>query len=155
MLHKRKLRFYFNLGLINYAVNNQTVQRRMIGWLIKMNWNGYGWKWPQLNLRNYPTICLERSKKTTKELGQHSRSPGRYLKSGPPDHEARELTTRPWHSVRNLVTSTSHTTRLRKWYQGGYDGIDIRLGRERINANKIFVSLLESGYLGNREEDRA
>jgi hypothetical protein len=54
------------------------------------------WKkrsWP--NLRYYSGICLEGLRKTTKNLSQDSRSPGRDLDPGPPEYEAGVLTTRP------------------------------------------------------------
>jgi hypothetical protein len=47
------------------------------------------WKvrsWP--NLRYYPGICLEGSRKTTKNLSKASRSLGRDLNPGPPEYEA-------------------------------------------------------------------
>jgi hypothetical protein len=64
-----------------------------------MNWKGCGKKrsWP--NLRLYPRICLEGLRKTTKNLSQDSRYPGRDLKPGPPEYEAGALTTRPRRSV--------------------------------------------------------
>jgi hypothetical protein len=52
-----------------------------------MNWKGCGRKrsWP--NLRYYPGICLEGLRKTTKNLSQDNRSPGRDLNPGPPEYE--------------------------------------------------------------------
>jgi hypothetical protein len=47
----------------------------------------------------YPDICPEDLRKTTINLNQYSRSPGRDLKSGPPEYEAGLLTTRPQLSV--------------------------------------------------------
>jgi hypothetical protein len=56
-----------------------------------MNWKGCGRKrsWP--NLRYYPGICLG-LRKTTKNLSQDSRTPGRDLNPGPPKYEARVQT---------------------------------------------------------------
>jgi hypothetical protein len=53
-----------------------------------MNRKGCGTKqsWP--NLRYYPGICLEGLRKTTKNLTQDNRSPGRDLNPGPPEYEA-------------------------------------------------------------------
>jgi hypothetical protein len=46
-----------------------------------------------------PSIRLDGLQKTKKSLRQDSRYPGQHLNLGPPKHEARALTTRPWHSV--------------------------------------------------------
>jgi hypothetical protein len=63
-----------------------------------MNWKRCGIKrsWP--NLRRYPGICVEGLRKTTTNLSQDSRSPGRDLNPGPPEYEG-VLTTRPGRSV--------------------------------------------------------
>jgi hypothetical protein len=60
--------------------------------------------WP--NLRYYPGIRLGGLRKTTKNLSQGSRSPGRDLNPGPPEYEAGVLTTRPRRSV-NLIIMAS------------------------------------------------
>jgi hypothetical protein len=39
-------------------------------------------------LWHYTNIYLEGLRKTTKNLSKDSRSPGRYLKPGPPEYEA-------------------------------------------------------------------
>jgi hypothetical protein len=64
-----------------------------------MKWKGWERKlsWP--NLKYYPGICLEGLRKTTKNIGQDSRSPGPDLNSGPPEYEAGVLATRPRSSV--------------------------------------------------------
>jgi hypothetical protein len=55
-----------------------------------------------LILSDYPDICLEGLKKTTKTLSQDNRSLGRNLSLGFTEYEAGVLTTRPrrsvWHS---------------------------------------------------------
>jgi hypothetical protein len=68
-----------------------------------MNWKGSGRKrsWP--NLRNYPRICPEGLRITTKNLSQDSRSLGRDLNLGPPEYETGLLSTTPQRSV-NIVT---------------------------------------------------
>jgi hypothetical protein len=53
-----------------------------------------------LILRYYTGISLEGLRKTTKSLSQDSRSPGPYLKPGPPRYEAGVLTARPGRSIR-------------------------------------------------------
>jgi hypothetical protein len=55
-----------------------------------MNWKGYGRKlsWPDFKVL-YRDILM----KTTKNLRQNSRSPGRELNSGPLEYEAGVLTT--------------------------------------------------------------
>jgi hypothetical protein len=40
------------------------------------------------NLMYYTCICLKGLSKTTNNLSQHSRSTGRDLNQGPPEHEA-------------------------------------------------------------------
>jgi hypothetical protein len=50
-------------------------------------------------LMHCPGICLELLGKTTINLSQDSRSPGRYFNPGPPEYEAGLLTTRPLCSV--------------------------------------------------------
>jgi hypothetical protein len=64
-----------------------------------MNWKGYGRKrsWP--DWRYYPGICLERLRKTTKNLSQDIPSMGRDLNAGPPEYEVGVLTNRPRLSV--------------------------------------------------------
>jgi hypothetical protein len=57
-----------------------------------MNWKGCG-------------ICLEGLRKTTKNLSQDSRSPGRDLNPGPPEYEAGVLTTRPRRLVVHMKDS--------------------------------------------------
>jgi hypothetical protein len=61
---------------------------------IIMNWKGYGRKWSCPNLGHFPGIFLEGLRDTTKILSQDSRSPHRYLNTGPSKYEAGELTTR-------------------------------------------------------------
>jgi hypothetical protein len=53
-------------------------------------------------LRYYPGIGLEELRKTTKNLNQDSRFPGRDLKPGPTEYEAGVLTTRPRLSIENI-----------------------------------------------------
>jgi hypothetical protein len=55
------------------------------------NWKGCRKKWPRPNFRYYPSICLEGSRKTMKNLIKDSQS------LGPPKYEAGALTT--CHSV--------------------------------------------------------
>jgi hypothetical protein len=50
-------------------------------------------------LRHYPDIRLKDLRKTTKNLSQDRRSPGRDLNPGPPEYEAVVLNTRPRLSV--------------------------------------------------------
>jgi hypothetical protein len=59
--------------------------------------------WPEKNLqgsgrglilRYYPGIRMEGMRKTSKLLGQGSRSPGRELNVGPPEYEAGVLISR-------------------------------------------------------------
>jgi hypothetical protein len=71
-----------------------------------MNWKECGRKqqWP--NLRCYLGICLEGLSKTTKNLGQDSRSPGQDLDLGHPEIKAVVLTTWP----QCLVTSCLSTS---------------------------------------------
>jgi hypothetical protein len=45
----------------------------------------------------YHSICLEGLRKTTRSLGQYSRSTGQDLSQVPPEHEAGMPTTRPRH----------------------------------------------------------
>jgi hypothetical protein len=52
--------------------------------------------WP--NLKYYPGICLEGTRKTTKSLSQDSQSPGPDLNPGPTEYEG-VLTTRLRRSV--------------------------------------------------------
>jgi hypothetical protein len=42
--------------------------------------------------RYYPDICLEGLRKTKEKLNQDSRSPGRYLYTGPSEYEAGVVT---------------------------------------------------------------
>jgi hypothetical protein len=51
------------------------------------------------NLKYYPGLCLEGLRKTSKNIGQDSRSPGQDLNSGPPEYETGVLATRPRSSV--------------------------------------------------------
>jgi hypothetical protein len=51
-----------------------------------------------LILRHYPSICLEGLRKTTKNLSQDSRPPGRDLNPAPPEYESGVLDTRPRRS---------------------------------------------------------
>jgi hypothetical protein len=87
-----------------------------------MQWNGYGRKrsWP--NLKYCPGICLERLRKTTKNLSQDSRSPGRGFHPGPPEYEVGVLTTRPHFSDSSIAT----LRKLKKSLSYGrpvYDGV--------------------------------
>jgi hypothetical protein len=64
-----------------------------------------------LSLRYSPGICLEALRRTTKNINQDSRSPGRDLYPGLPEHEG-VLTTRPRRSVRHydvLVNGEKHS----------------------------------------------
>jgi hypothetical protein len=67
-----------------------------------INWKGCERKrsWP--NLRHCPGICLDGLRKTTKNLGQDSRSPGPDLNLGPPEYEAGVLTLD--HDVSSLAS---------------------------------------------------
>jgi hypothetical protein len=70
-----------------------------------MNWKGCGRKRSWSNLRYYPRIWLDRTRKTIKNLSQDSRSPGRDLNPGPPEYEAGVLTTRSQCSVQQVIAS--------------------------------------------------
>jgi hypothetical protein len=50
-----------------------------------MNWIEYVEKWPQCNLRCYPSIWLMKLRKTTKTVSQNSQSPGRGLTQTSPN----------------------------------------------------------------------
>jgi hypothetical protein len=54
-------------------------------------------------LKYYSGICMERLRKTTKNLSHDSRSPGRYLNLGPPEYEAGVFYTRPRRSARRNI----------------------------------------------------
>jgi hypothetical protein len=69
---------------------------------------GYGRK------RYYPGICLERMKKTTKILRQHSQSPSRDLNPRPLTHETGALTTLPRRSVRDMYCARNALEMLTK-----------------------------------------
>jgi hypothetical protein len=57
------------------------------------------WKEPiGPNLKYYP-VELDELRKTTNNLRQNSRYPGRVLNPGPSEYEAEVLTTQPQHSV--------------------------------------------------------
>jgi hypothetical protein len=60
------------------------------------------WKEAVVTWRYYPGICLGSLRKTTKTLSHNSRSPGWYLNPGPPEYEARVLTTRPRRLVKGV-----------------------------------------------------
>jgi hypothetical protein len=64
-----------------------------------MNWKRCGRKRWSHNLRYNPGIFLEELGKNTKSLAHDSPSPGRDLNPGPPEYEARVLSTRPQRSV--------------------------------------------------------
>jgi hypothetical protein len=64
-----------------------------------MNWKGFGRKLLSSNLGYYPGTCLQGLRKTTDNLSQDSRFPGRDLNLEPPEYEAGVLTTRPRRSV--------------------------------------------------------
>jgi hypothetical protein len=68
-----------------------------------MNWEGGGEKKKWRNLRYYLSICSEGLRKTTKNLVQDSRSPGRDLNPWPPEHEAGVLSIRLWRSLYTTV----------------------------------------------------
>jgi hypothetical protein len=92
MTHYRELINLFVVCLMTLSVS-QTIQHRMIGWL--MNWKGCGRKrsWP--NWMYYPYICLEWLREHKKYFNQDNRSLGRDSKQRPPEYEAGMLTTRP------------------------------------------------------------
>jgi hypothetical protein len=69
----------------------------MIGSFV--NNEGCGRKWSWSNLRYCSGICLERLRKTTKDLSHDSRSPGRDLKPGSPEYDGGLLNTWPRPSV--------------------------------------------------------
>jgi hypothetical protein len=72
------------------------------------DWKGCGRKrsWP--NLKYYLGIGLEGLRKTTKNLSQHSRSPGRDLNPGPPEYEG-VLSTRLRNSaLTRIATNIMH-----------------------------------------------
>jgi hypothetical protein len=73
----------------------QTIHRRMIRWLWMIHWKGYR-RWP--NLRCSPGICLKELRKTTINLGQYIRSPGRDFNPRLPQYDAAVLTSRLWRS---------------------------------------------------------
>jgi hypothetical protein len=58
-----------------------------------------------LILRSHPIICLEGLWKTTKNLSQNSRCPGRYLNPGPTEYEAGVPATGPRRSVMKCTSS--------------------------------------------------
>jgi hypothetical protein len=100
-----------------------------------MNWKGCGRKrsWP--NLRYYPGICLEGLTKTTKNLSQHSRSPGRDLNPGPPEYEAGVLTTR----TLSLVISLPVTAQCCLKRHILLTKESVRLISEYVSATFVFV----------------
>jgi hypothetical protein len=55
---------------------------------------------------NYPIICLEELRKTTKNLSQDNQSLGRDLNARPPEYDAGVLTTRPWCLVSSSVVTS-------------------------------------------------
>jgi hypothetical protein len=60
------------------------------------------WIWKEAIMASFEVlsrICLEGLRKTTKNLSQDSRSPGRDLNPGPPEYKAGVLTTRAQHSI--------------------------------------------------------
>jgi hypothetical protein len=60
-------------------------------------------KWSWTCLRYHPGICVEELRKTTKNLSQDTRSPGRDLNPGLPAYEAVLVITRPRRSVRVVL----------------------------------------------------
>jgi hypothetical protein len=68
------------------ALNERVISAWWIG--KDLEWNGC-----RLILRCYPSICLKKLRKTTKNLGQDSRSPGRGLNAWSPEYETGVLNT--------------------------------------------------------------
>jgi len=60
------------------------IQRRTIDRAVK-NWTDMEWLWPSLNY--YPVKCLERSRKSMKNINQDSSSPGHIFSSRPAGQE--------------------------------------------------------------------
>jgi hypothetical protein len=73
-----------------------------------MNWECYERKrwWP--NLRYYPSIYLERLRKTTKTLSQDTRCPGRDSSPSTPEYETGVLTSWLWRPVNYNKCSYLH-----------------------------------------------
>lgn len=67
-----------------------------------MNWKGYERKWTAPNMRYYPEISPEMLRKTSKNLSQESRSPGRDLNQESPECEAGILPAWLRHLVINI-----------------------------------------------------
>jgi hypothetical protein len=98
LVRKAQGKRIFNLFIVHLTTLSvdQTIQRRMIGWI--MNWEEYRRKWSWLNWNYCPGICLEGLRKNINNLSQNSRSPGIDLNPGPSEYEG-VLTTQPWSSV--------------------------------------------------------
>jgi hypothetical protein len=62
-----------------------------------------------LILRCYPSICLGELRNGTRDLTEDSRSADPDLNLGPPEYEARVLTTRPRYLVKLLRTNFEDT----------------------------------------------
>jgi hypothetical protein len=73
-----------------------------------MHWKSLGRERSLPNFKVLPRICMEEKKKTTKNLSKDSQFSGRDTKLGPPEHEARVLTTRPRRSIVYLKGSRIH-----------------------------------------------
>jgi hypothetical protein len=89
--------YLFVVYLVMFFSVTQTVQHWMKEWF--MNWKRCRRKQSCPNLWDYPSICLEGLRKTTKNLSQDSQSLGWDLNHGPPKYEAGVLTTQPWRLV--------------------------------------------------------
>jgi hypothetical protein len=64
-----------------------------------MIWKGRRGKWSWPSLKPYPDICFRGLRKSTNNVRQRSRSPGRDLKPEPVEYEAGALPTRQYRSV--------------------------------------------------------
>jgi hypothetical protein len=70
-----------------------------------MDWKGCGKKRSWSDFRYYPGIYLDGLRKTTKDLSQDSRSPGRDFKPGPAEYEVGVLIIRLHRSVTGMPFS--------------------------------------------------
>jgi hypothetical protein len=96
-----------------------------------MNWKGCGRMRPRPNLRYYPSICMEGLRKTTKNLSQNSRCPGRDLNSWSPEYKEGVL----------VIHSTTTFVAARRRSPSPEGGCSFRVGRLLPNRSSLRVPL--------------